>query len=161
MTASRDLVLHDVAPGDWSGLAAGFADLGFEQTLPYSLAAAARIGARPRFVALSRGGLVVAAAAIRVKTVPGLGCGIAWAPSAPLLRLADGREVAPLTEVLAAFRSAIAEREGHVLRFRLSGTAGFVLSEVAAAALRVPYGAAAPDSEYRRPMNRAGVVLSS
>lgn len=125
MPARPPLQLSDVDPADWPGLAMRFADLGYEQSLGYSRPAAARIGGRLRLLQLSRAGQPVAAGALRLKTVPGLGRGIAWCPSGPLLRPLGVAVPGPeeMVEVLRALRSRICGEEGHVLRLRLSGTA--------------------------------------
>ena len=117
--------LRPVDPADWPALAAGFEDLGFEQGLAYAQAAGARIGAEARFLAVERAGIPVAAVALRIKRVPGLGRGIAWAPSGPLVLPKDGAvpDAAALGAILTALRGHIAGQEGHVLRLRLSALA--------------------------------------
>lgn len=117
--------IRPVSPADWPALAAGFEDLGFEQGLAYVQAAAARIGAEARFLAVERAGVPVAAAALRIRRVPGLGRGIAWAPSGPLVLPKEGLvpDAATLGAILTALRDRIAGQDGHVLRFRLSGLA--------------------------------------
>lgn len=119
------LHLRTVQPDDWPALAEGFADLTFEQTRAYAEAAAARVGAEVRFVALETAGEPVAAAALRIRRVPGLGRGIAWCPSGPLVHRADDAppDALRMVAVLMALRQQIAETEGHVLRCRLAGIA--------------------------------------
>lgn len=119
------LQVRSVNATDWSGLAAGFRDMGFEQSLAYARAAAARVGAGLDLLAVEAAGVPVAAAAVRVKRVPGLGCGIAWIPAGPLVLPQSGPapDAAMLGAVLAAFRDRIARDQGHVLRLRLSGLA--------------------------------------
>lgn len=116
------LRVSEVAVEDWPGLAAGFSDLTFEQTAAYSLAAARRIGGRARFLAVAGSDGPIAAAAVRLKAVPGLGRGIGWVPGGPLVCRRD-RGVSDVAAVLAALRAAMVDDEGHVLRIRLSGTA--------------------------------------
>jgi hypothetical protein len=131
------LSLHSISGRCWSKMASRFADLGFEQGFGYAEAAARRIGAATRYCAVYDGVEPVAAAAVRIRTVPGLGRGIAWIAAGPLLRL-DARpvpEAADLSEILSVLRAEFCERLGHVLRFRLSGTA-FLEPETAAAAAR-------------------------
>ena len=111
-----------IAPADWPDLATRFCDLGFEQTRTYAEAAAQRIGGHVRFLAVQDcDGHVIAAAAIRIRNIPGLGRGIAWCPAGPLL-LRDGKSCDPVP-VLLALREHLALAQGHVLRLRLSGTA--------------------------------------
>jgi hypothetical protein len=119
------LQVHPVAPADWPALAAGFEDLGFEQCLPYAQAAATRIGAEAWFLRVERAGVPVAAAGTRIRRIPGLGRGIAWVPSGPLILPRGGPvpDAATLGAILTALRDRIAGQEGHVLRLRLSGLA--------------------------------------
>lgn len=119
----RPLQVRTVSAADWPALAAGFRDMSFEQSLPYARAAAARIGAELQLLAVEEAGIPVAAAALRIKRVPGLGAGIAWAPSAPLILPENGPipQVQSLISILAALRGHLSQ---HVLRFRLSGLAG-------------------------------------
>lgn len=114
-----------VAPTDWPALASGFEDLGFEQGLSYARAAAVRVGAEARFLAVERAGVPVAAAAVRIKRVPGLGRGIAWIPSGPLVLPRGGAvpDAALLSAILTALRDHFSGQEGHILRLRLSGLA--------------------------------------
>lgn len=117
--------VRPAAPADWPALAARFEDLGFEQGLAYARAAAARIGAEAWFLAVEKAGVPIAAAAVRIRRVPGLGRGIAWIPSGPLV-LPRGRPVpdaVTLGAILTALRDRIAGQDGHVLRLRLSGLA--------------------------------------
>jgi FemAB family len=114
-----------IAPNDWPALAAGFRDLSFEQTFAYAEAAARRIGAKLRFYAVVRDGHVVAATAVRIKTVPGLQRGIAWIASGPLVLPRTGvvPDEAMLASIFTALCAELGDRQGHVLRLRLSGLA--------------------------------------
>lgn len=113
---------------DWPAYAARFHDLGFEQSLTYTLASASRIGAQAEFVGVEQAGQPVAAAALRIKRVPGLGRGIAWCPAGPLLRTdagtGPGAQAGPdLAAILRALRARVAQQQGHILRLRLAGLA--------------------------------------
>lgn len=128
--------LHRVSEADWPDLAGRFADLTFEQSLTYARAAAVRVGARVDYFLLEEQGQPMAAAAVRIKTVPGLGRGIAWIAAGPLV-LPCGAPLpseARLAAVLATFRDEICNRGGHILRMRLAGTSFLPPDEVAAAA---------------------------
>lgn len=114
-----------VTAADWPALAARFRDLSFEQSLTYGRAAARRIGGQVRFVALERGGRLLAATCLRTKSLPGLGRGIVWIPSGPLML---PHEDAPpdadtLQAILTALRLQFTVREGHILRLRLPAIA--------------------------------------
>jgi len=114
-----------VSEDDWPAIAESFSDLGFEQTLSYSKAAARRIGGETQFLAVKRGDRIIAAAALRLKTLPGLGRGVVWIPSGPLVRRNNGGPVG-VTEVmesLVALRNKVVMQDGHILRLRLPATA--------------------------------------
>lgn len=146
---SASLALRVVTPDDWPGLSAAFDDLTFEQSLTYARAAAERIGARVRFIALADpGGQTVAAACLRIKTVPGLGRGIAWVAAGPLMQHRERPDHGPeeMRAVLAALR-AHAQDTGHILRLRLpaSGTQDIAATDQLATSEGFrPTGRAAP-----------------
>ncbi len=120
-----DLTTRSLPEDEWLTRSAGFSDMTFEQSLGYAAPAAARIGGQLRLVAVEREGRTVGLASIRVKTVPGLGCGIAWIPSGPLTQGPEGplSDATALQAVLEALRARFADGEGHVLRLRLPGIA--------------------------------------
>lgn len=130
------LALRPIAEEGWPDVAGGFADLTFEQSLTYARAAAARIGARAEYLLLEERGQPVAAAAVRIKTVPGLGRGIAWIAAGPLLHPCGGPapDMARIAAVLAALRAEFCTRRGHVLRLRPAGIAAHDGQTFAAAA---------------------------
>lgn len=117
------LTLHHVSAADWPAIASGFADLTFEQSLTYTQAAAARIGARVEYLVLEEAGRLVAAAAVRIKTVPGLGRGIAWIASGPLLHPLEAPypEKEHIAAILDTLRNELSFRQGHILRVRPAG----------------------------------------
>ena len=119
------LSTRTVSAADWPAIAAGFRDLGFEQSLTYAQAAADRIGARTEFVVLERAGRPVAAAAARIKTLPVLGRGIVWIPSGPLVLPVDGArpDAEALCDIFTALRQHFVQKAGHILRLRLAGVA--------------------------------------
>ncbi len=137
-------------PGDWPVVSEKFRDLTFEQTREYSDPAAARIGGQARYLAVENDGTTVAAAALRVKTLPGLGRGIAWCPSGPLMVPHSGSlpDIAKVEGVLAALRRQVALEEGHVLRVRPSAVLGLPAEAVARAAAASGYSGA-PGHPYR------------
>lgn len=149
MTASA-LSLRSMAPADWPALAMDFSDFTFEQSLAYGRPAAARIGGELRLWAIERQGQPIAAAAIRLKRVPGLGRGIAWCPSGPLLRRRDAPvpQAGEIVAILSALRAQICGTEGHVLRLRLPGTAllgtGLDAAALAEAAGLMPWAGRPP-----------------
>jgi len=146
------LALRPIAAADWPAVAAGFRDLTFEQTLAYSTAAAARIKARLERVGVAGpDGRWRAVVALRVKPVPGLGRGIAWAPSGPLILPRDGPDpdAEALTAIMVAFRREIADAQGHILRLRLAGTARHDPARFAAIAAAAGFSPAPRPAPYR------------
>lgn len=138
---NREIAIDEVAPQDWPTLAAGFSDLTYEQDMAYVAAGARRVGAQVRALVVRRDGDPIGAACLRIKTVPGLGRGIAYLLAGPLI----GRgplEEAPerAATVLTALRAHLVEGEGHLLRLRLPATAeGVTEADVLRAGL-VPTG---------------------
>ncbi len=140
-----------VAAADWPALAAQFRDLGFEQSLTYGRAAAQRIGGQVRFVAVEREGQVLAAACVRTKTLPGLGRGIVWIPSGPLVLPKDGSppDADTLHAILTALRTRFAVTEGHILRLRFPGTACHDPARIAALAAQAGFHPTTRAPAYR------------
>jgi lipid II:glycine glycyltransferase (peptidoglycan interpeptide bridge formation enzyme) len=130
------LELLCVSSDHWPALAGGFSDLNFEQSGTYAEAAARRIGAKVQYYGVVRNGQVIAAAALRIKAIPGLGRGIAWIPSGPLIMPSNGRGPDPdsFVEILSALRAEMSDRRGHVLRLRMSGTTFLTPDTVASSA---------------------------
>ena len=137
-------------PAEWPGVAEEFRDLAFEQTKEYAEPAAARIGGQTRYLAVEEGGALVAAAALRVKTLPLLGRGIVWCPSGPLLlpRAGGIPDEGRMGSILAALRQQIALQEGHILRLRLSGLSGLSPETISQAAVAVGFSRG-PGLPYR------------
>ena len=111
--------VEEVAETDWPALAAGFADLTYEQDADYVAAGARRIGARVRRLAVLRDDELVGAACLRIKTMPGSRRGIAYALAGPLTERgpAEGAEERA-TQTLGALRSHLVDAEKHLLRVR-------------------------------------------
>lgn len=124
MTSSK-LTMKPVTMENWPELFSRFSDGSFEQSSTYAEAAAQRIGGRVLYLSLWEETELVAAAALRIRSLPVLGRGIAWAPSGPLVLPRGGLvpDAATLGAILTALRDRIAGQQGHVLRLRLSGLA--------------------------------------
>jgi hypothetical protein len=117
------VTLREVSGADWPALAAGFADYTYEQDHAYAAAGARRIGASLRAFEVRAGDVPVGAACLRIKTVPGLGRGIAWLPAGPMIGRGPPEQApARAQAVLEALSARLAGREGHVLRLRLPVT---------------------------------------
>ena len=146
------LSIREVPETDWPGYAQQFRDLSFEQSLTYGRGAALRIGGKLSCLVLERDGHLIAAAQVRIKTLPGLGRGIAWVASGPLLLPLDGSMPASgvMAEVFTALRAELALRRGHILRLRLPGIAFHDQDAVAAIAKATGF----------TPTNRAPVYRS-
>lgn len=148
-----EMQARSLSETDWPGASARFRDLTFEQSLTYGRPAAARIGAKLRFVTVERDHGICAAGALRLRLVPGLGRGIAWLPSGPLIQPLSGLapDDATLEAIFVALRRQICEREGHILRLRLSGVALLDPARVRTIAMRAgfaPYPVRAPYRSY-------------
>jgi len=111
--------IEEVAEADWPALAAGFADLTYEQDADYVAARARRIGARVRRLAVLRDGEPIGAACLRIRALPRLERGIAYVLAGPLTGRgpAEGAEERA-ARTLGALRSRLVDREGHLLRVR-------------------------------------------
>jgi len=120
--AGEPFVVRTVSSDSWPEISRKFRDLTYEQSLTYSIAAANRIGASPEFLSVeTSSGKVMAAAATRLRKIPGLGRGIVWIPSGPLLVPTDSNEPSAesLGATLDALRNHYVRKAGHILRLRL------------------------------------------
>ncbi len=118
----KPFTVRPLSPADWPDIGRKFRDLTYEQSLTYSIAAAGRIRARPEFLSIvDATGKVVAAAAARVRKIPGIGRGIVWIPSGPLIRPTDCGEppAERLGGILDALQDYYVHKAGHILRIRL------------------------------------------
>lgn len=145
------LVLRDVTEAEWPALSAGFVDFNYEQSLAYAPAAATRIGADLRFVVLERAGEPVAAACVRIKSVPVLGRGIAWIASGPLIHKIGQPPSSPdeVAAILHSLRQELCDKAGHVLRLRFSAVTTHCVDNLDDAAQQAGYGPAAQTAGYR------------
>ena len=145
------LTLRPVAAADWPAVSGAFQDLTYEQTLTYSRAAAARIGAKSEYVAVEDGaGKVVAAACLRIKLVPGLGRGIAWVAAGPLMHRLDEDPPDPGTvaSILEGLRKHVT-KAGHVLRMRMPALPGQDIAALDGLAERAGYQRTDRSAVYR------------
>lgn len=119
MSDLAQLHVRVVAHADWPTLSAGFHDLTFEQSLTYAVAAAARIGGQAQFISIEDAKGPVAAACLRIKTVPLLGRGIVWIASGPMMHPKGGDvpDADRVGEILSALKNYVA-KQGHILRLR-------------------------------------------
>lgn len=116
------LTVSVIAPAQWPEICLQFDDLSFEQTLTYSQAAAKRVGAANQYLAFHNSdGVLAGAICLRLKTLPLLDKGIAWAPAGPMVQPNGTNNQDMLQPVLRALRSFVAQR-GHILRLRLPVT---------------------------------------
>ncbi|MEM1329462.1 MAG: GNAT family N-acetyltransferase [Planctomycetota bacterium] len=112
--------LRPVPADAWDNLARGFADHSYRQLSAYSNACNDRFGARSERVALyDDQGTAIAASEVRIKAVPGIGSGLAYASAGPLCRRAeatDEESLDAMRSMLVAMREAYAERRSLILR---------------------------------------------
>lgn len=144
---SEGMRVRAISAADWPAVASQFADLGFEQTVTYAEPAATRIGAETVYLVCEDAQGVQGAALLRLKRVPGLGRGIAWAAAAPM-SVKRGGARAPLEACLNALRRYVVEEQGHLLRLRLPVLAGYSAQEVAEAAQAAGFAPTARAPEY-------------
>ncbi|MDQ2089671.1 peptidoglycan bridge formation glycyltransferase FemA/FemB family protein [Marimonas arenosa] len=140
-----------VAEKVWPDLSGRFRDLTYEQSLTYAQAAARRIGAELQLLRVECDGELVAAAAVRIKRVPGLRRGIAWIASGPLTMPVAG--VVPnddrYRDILRALRDHLVTRDGHVLRLRFPGIAFHEAERMDAIAAKAGFDPAPRVAPYR------------
>ncbi len=150
MTAST-MQVRALSDAEWPGINAQFRDMTFEQSLTYGHPAAARIGAALRFAAVEEDSGICAAVALRLRRVPGLGRGIVWLPSGPLVQPLAGPDPddTKLEGILAALRRQFCAREGHILRLRLSAVALLDPARVRAIAARAGFAPCPARPPYR------------
>ena len=136
---------------DWGKIASQFQDWTFEQSQTYGQAAAARIGGQMQYLKIERDGRLVGAAAARIKLVPGLGRGIAWIASGPLMQpvTAPLPDNALIQDILSILRADIVGRQGHILRLRLPGIAFHNNENMDDVAEKAGFGATNRALEYK------------
>ena len=114
-------VAREADPSEWKAIIDAFADHNFENSLSYVNALAKRMGHKIRLMYVESPSGLVGAAAIRMKTVPVLGRGVAYVSSGPLWRRKSiGLAAEYPGQVMAAFKSQLVDREGHILLARLA-----------------------------------------
>ncbi len=148
---NASVTLRFVSNAEWPELAGRFQDFSFEQSLSYSAAAAAQIGGKVRFVLLEQDGTVVAAASVRIKTVPGFRRGIAWIASGPLMLLSGGAlpDDDLQLEILNALHRQFVKKEGHILRLRFPALAFHAPDHMAQIAAKAGFMPTSRASAYR------------
>ncbi len=101
----------------WQSIAARFLDYSYQQSWAYGEALARRDGAVCEHVAVTAFGEVIGAACVRIRTIPLVGCGIAYISGGPLVRRADSNDdIDRLHRSLEALRAEYADRRGLILR---------------------------------------------
>jgi len=145
------LSVDTLPPNAWPEVSAQFRDLTYEQSLTYAGPAADRIGAEAEFVTLTDDtGRIVAAACLRIKRVPGLGRGIAWIASGPLVCPKDQPE--PDADRLRAVFAALgqyAQKTGHILRLRFAAPSGLEAGQMDQIAVSEGFGITQKAGSYR------------
>ena len=116
------VTVEAVPPAQWTSLATTFADCTYEQVYEYCSATAANIRGSTKFFRVLCDNTMIGAAAVRLKTVPLLGRGIAYVSAGPLTRersIDVSWDQRRLRIVLKALKQELVDRQGHVLRVRL------------------------------------------
>jgi len=102
---------------EWSRLTAPFLDLNYRQTSGYARASAEASGAACELCVVERGGEVIGAAAVRVKSVPVVGGGLAHVAGGPMVRREGaGDPTSAVSEVVAALEREFVGKRGCTLR---------------------------------------------
>lgn len=148
MSTGRNLTVHSVSQLEWGSIGPSFRDFTYEQSLTYSLPAAERIGAKAEFVVLKRDDRIVAAACLRIKTLPGLRRGIAWIAAGPLTQSLTGASE-DLGDVLKTLRHYVCRQRGHILRLRLPVDTGLDPAEITALAVGAGFSETDRAAPYR------------
>jgi len=145
---SYSVQLDEIARDEWCGIAAGFADYNYCQTWDYAALRAQETGSRSSHAVVRDGNNVVALVECRVKEVPVLGGGIAYASGGPLWRRGGAEEEGNLTAILAALREAYVRELGLLLRLEPYVPADRTEATVAAFG-EGGYAAVTPEDPYR------------
>ncbi|UWQ16058.1 GNAT family N-acetyltransferase (plasmid) [Aliiroseovarius sp. M344] len=145
------LTIAEIAPGKWPDICAQFSDLSFEQSLTYSQAAVDRVGAVALYLGVyNRTGNLVAAVGFRLKTIPGLGKGIAWAPAGPMIyRQGEPAVTACRVHEILESLTRHFDKTGHVLRLRFPVVAPDMGEAIAEHASTLGYTHTARAHSYR------------
>ena len=92
--AQSNLRVEQLSPGEWSALSRRFSDYSYHQNFEFAQRSADAIGASAEFIRIYNDDVTIGAAAVRLKTLPLLGIGIAYINHGPVVRL-DGRDTGP------------------------------------------------------------------
>jgi len=116
---SAGTVISEISVGDYRAITAEFADISYRQLAPYAMLAAERTGSEIEFVKILLDGLVIGAAAVRIKRLPILPFGIAYILGGPLVR---GAQSTGILENMDTVVSALVDRyvRGKHLVLRIS-----------------------------------------
>lgn len=105
---------HVQSPDAWTEITGAFLDFNYRQTWACAEVSARWSGAEAEFVVIERDGMPIAAAAVRVRTLPVVGGGLAYVAGGPLCRPTGG-EADPST-ALAALADHYTGARGLTLR---------------------------------------------
>jgi len=112
---SINVVVDQVTASDWSDMASAFDDYNIYQTWSFAKQRAAEMKGRVSRLLVLRAGKTIGMAQVRIKRIPGLRSGIAYAYWGPLWRR-PGSDSADLRMVLDAIRQEYVRRRGFVVR---------------------------------------------
>jgi len=117
MTARSPLRVEPVDRVAWLAAAPSSLDHNYRQFWDHGHACAERLGAHVEHVAIrADDGEIEGLAAVRSRSIPLLGGGIAYVSAGPLVRRGDDGDVDRLRNAVAALREEFVERRGMVLR---------------------------------------------
>jgi hypothetical protein len=115
-SANSRVIAVQMAGSEWSALAADFDDLSYRQLPAFVVEAALADGAIAEFVALRAGNEIAGVCSLRIKKLPGLPIGVAYASHGPLC-MRDGKYSSDVySDCLNALSKRYVTERGLVLR---------------------------------------------
>lgn len=141
--------LQPLDQNQWQQLVGTFLDYNYRHLWAYSAACADLQHARCEHVAIRSEHKIIGVAAVRIKTIPLLGTGLAYISGGPLIRRGQRGDVAHLAQALQALREEYAVRRGYTLRMQLPPGSREWLEQAGEQYKACGYGISAQSSAYR------------
>lgn len=111
--------LQNLDKNQWQQLAPSFLDYNYRHLWAYSEACARLHHARCEHVAIRNEHTIIGLAAVRIKTIPLLGTGLAYISGGPLIRRNHRPDIDHLEQTLQALREEYVTRRSYTLRVQL------------------------------------------
>lgn len=132
MHAAAPATATPIAPHEAEALGAGLRDCSWRQAPAYAAHAARDMGARAELVAFASGGERLGMAAVRVKTLPLVGLGIAYVAQGPAVSASGAFDATRMRVAIEALTNEYVRRRGLVLRIQPPLYRGEDQAEIAA-----------------------------